>query len=40
MATMYEKLCGNCVDEVEVERTFDFLISLHIDLTVFKIARL
>jgi hypothetical protein len=47
MATMYEDLCGNCVDEVELSfvRHFIsvhliFLISLHIDLTVFKIVRL
>jgi hypothetical protein len=47
MATMYENLCGNCVGGVEVNicmtfhmRAFDFFIPLHIDLTIFKIARL
>jgi hypothetical protein len=42
MATMYENLCGNCVDEVETfhKRGFDFFGSLQNDLIIFKIARL
>jgi hypothetical protein len=45
---MYENLCGNCVGRIEL--TFDngikkikctlMNIALHIDLTIFKIARL
>jgi hypothetical protein len=43
MATMYEHLCGKCVGGVELtshKHAFDFFIPLHIDLTIFKIARL
>jgi hypothetical protein len=47
MATVYENLCGNCGGWGMVDicmtfhkRAFDFFIPLHIDLTVFKIARL
>jgi hypothetical protein len=44
MATMYENLCGNSVGGVELtfhKRAFDFfLISLHVDLTILKIALL
>jgi hypothetical protein len=43
---MYENLCGNSVrGTVDIcmtshKRAFDFFITLHIDLTIFKIARL
>jgi hypothetical protein len=44
---MYENVCGNCVGGVELtfhicmtfhKRAFDFFISLHVDLTILKIA--
>jgi hypothetical protein len=46
---MYKNLCGNCVGGVwgivDIYMTFhkhafDFFIPLHVDLTLFKIARL
>jgi hypothetical protein len=49
MATMYEvyyvqwQLCGWVRVDICMafhKRAFDFFISLHVDLTVFKIARL
>jgi hypothetical protein len=47
LATMYENVCDNCVGGIELTFVWHFIsvhliffISLHIDLTMFKIARL